>query len=121
MKPAEAYILYQPEPFQTILLQLQVIIEKSLPIFTLHYKWRLPFYYSEECPICYLNVTKGYVEICFWLSDDFWIAHPSLISENRKRVKSLRYNSIEAIDVDLLINCLNEAYKTRKKGFQVRN
>ncbi|MCB0457423.1 MAG: DUF1801 domain-containing protein [Flavobacteriaceae bacterium] len=120
MNPAEVYILEKPEPFKSILLQLQVLIENTLPTFLLLYKWKLPFYFVEKCPICYLNVTKGYVDVCFWLSNDFAFAHPALISEKRKRVKSLRYYSMEDIDSEVLISCLQEAYRTREEGFKVR-
>lgn len=59
MKPAEAYILKQEEPFKSILLQLQSIIEAVLPKPELLYKWRIPFYYSNDLPICYLNQSKN--------------------------------------------------------------
>ncbi|MEZ4859148.1 MAG: DUF1801 domain-containing protein [Flavobacteriaceae bacterium] len=120
MKPAEDYILKKPEPFKSMLLQIQVIVEATLPKFDLLFKWKLPFYFSENCPICYLNVTKGYVDVCFWLSNDFLIKHPSLITENRKRVKSLRYRTPEEIDATLLADCITEAYRTRAEGFKVR-
>lgn len=120
MKPAEDYILKQIEPFKSILIQVQVLIEQTLPVYNLQYKWRLPFYFSEGCPICYLNVTKGYVDVCFWLSDDFAIIHPSLVSEKRKHVKSLRYLAINDIQPPLLTTCINEAFKTREKGFKMR-
>lgn len=120
MNPAEAYILEKPEPFKTMLLQVQVIIENTLPEYDLKFKWKLPFYFSKDCPICYLNVTKGYVDVCFWLSDEFLIKHQDLISEKRKRVKSLRYRSPEEIDAKLLIRCIKEAYRTREEGFKVR-
>ena len=120
MNPAEIYILEKPEPFKSVLLQVQVLIESTLPKFQLLYKWKLPFYFVEKCPICYLNVTKGYVDVCFWLSNDFAFHHPTLVSEKRKRVKSLRYYRIEDIESEVLISCLQEAYRTREEGFKVR-
>ena len=120
MNPAEAYILDQPEPFKSMLLQVQVIVENTLPEFDLLSKWKIPFYFSGKCPICYLNVSKGYLDVCFWLSDEFALNIPDLVSEKRKRVKSLRYYSIEDINSDVLIDCINEAYRTRQEGFKVR-
>ena len=87
MNPAENYILNQPEPFRSMLLEAQVLIEQSLPEFDLHFKWRLPMYYSQGCPICYLNVTKGYLDICFWVRPDFKVHLQTMVSENRKFVK----------------------------------
>ncbi|WP_432410144.1 DUF1801 domain-containing protein [Rasiella sp. SM2506] len=117
MNPAEAYILNKPEPFRTMLLILQLHIEQTLPDFDLKYKWKLPIYYSEECPICYLNVTKGYVDVCFWARTKFNVHLEVLISEKRKFVKSLRYYTLEDIDEEILIECLKEAYRTKTKGF----
>ena len=43
MNPAEAYILRQEEPYKSILLQLQAIIEAVVPEAELLYKWKIPF------------------------------------------------------------------------------
>lgn len=117
MNPAESYILKQPEPFKSMLLQIQVLIETTLPNSQLLYKWNLPFYYSDGCPICYLNVTKGYVDVCFWVRSNFTMHLDTLISENRKFVKSLRYFHPDAIDSKVIMECVEEMYRTRKKGF----
>jgi hypothetical protein len=117
MNPAEEYILKQDEPFKSMLLEVQVIIEQTLPNHQLLYKWRLPIYYSDDCPICFLNVTKGYLDICFWARKEFNVHLYKLVSEKRKFVKSLRYYTPEEIDFEVLIECLEEAYRTRKKKF----
>ena len=119
MKPALEYILKQPEPFKRMLLEVQVLIENTLPRNELFYKWRLPIYYSEGCPICYLNVNKkkNYVDVCFWTREDFNIHLDILVSENRKFVKSLRYFKSEDMDGKILIECLEEANRTKKKGY----
>ncbi len=117
MNPAETYILNQPEPYKSMLLEAQVIIEQTLPDAELKYKWKLPMYYSGKCPICYLNVTKGYLDICFWVRTDFKVHLDVLISEKRKFVKSLRYLPTQQINSKLLIDCINEAYRTRGEKF----
>ncbi len=117
MNPAEAYILNKPEPFRSMLLEIQVYIEQTLPDYDLKFKWKLPIYYSEGCPICYLNVTKGYVDVCFWARNAFNIHLDLLIAEKRKFVKSLRYYVPEDINGTILTECLEEAYRTRTKGF----
>ena len=67
MKPAEQYILDQTEPAKSILLHLQLIIEATLPSAVLLYKYKIPFYYIDgKQPFCYLNHTKGYVDLAFW-------------------------------------------------------
>ncbi|MFT6128108.1 MAG: hypothetical protein ACJAVA_002607, partial [Flavobacteriaceae bacterium] len=42
MKPAEAHILNQKEPFRSILLHLQILIEHTLSEVHLEYKWKIP-------------------------------------------------------------------------------
>jgi len=117
MKLAEEYILNQPEPFKSILLQVQIIIETTLPEVTLLFKWKVPFYYIDEHPICYLNVTKGYVDIGFWNAQYFTTHLEKLYSDKRKYVKSLRYRSVEEIDHEVLDQILQQAYRYRSEKF----
>jgi hypothetical protein len=117
MNPAEEYMLKQPEPFRSMLLHIQVIIETTLPEIELAYKWRLPFYYIGKTPICYLNVTKGYLDIGFWTARHFTKHHEFLVSEKRKLVKSLRYSSLEEIDQSVLVDVLEQAYHFRREKF----
>jgi hypothetical protein len=47
MKPAEEYILNQPEPFKSILLHLQILIKVNFPEVDFPFKWKIPFYYLD--------------------------------------------------------------------------
>jgi len=58
MKPAEEYILSQPEPFRSILLHIQILIETSFTEVELQFKWKIPFYYLDNKPFYYLNPSK---------------------------------------------------------------
>ena len=58
MNPAEAYILEQAEPYKSILLHLQAVIERILPDIDLKFKYRIPFYYFDKTPFCYLNTNQ---------------------------------------------------------------
>lgn len=115
MKPAEQYILNQPEPFKTMLLQIQVIVETTIPEVELLFKWRVPFYYVGKAPICYLNVTKGYLDIGFWAAQYFTNHLDKLQSDKRKYVRSLRYRNPDEIENDILIELLEQAYQHRNK------
>ena len=106
MNPAENYILNQPEPFKSILLQLQIIIETTLPELELKYKWSMPYYYHKNKPFCYLNVTKEYVDIGFRFSEGLKAFNKYLVSENRKVMKSLRYYSERDINREILTGVL---------------
>ena len=119
VKPAEAYILNQPEPYRSILLHIQMIIEHTLPEAELKYKWRIPCYYLGETPMCYLNAShkKQFVDVGFWHSAYLLEFDEYLISENRKVVKSLRYSSLETIDDAIFIAILNEVKKQKGKSF----
>lgn len=118
MNPAEAHILNQPEPFKSIFLHLQVLIEHTLPEADLLYKWRMPCYYIGKRPMCYINKTKNYIDVGFWHSAHLskkWDAY--LISENRKVVKSLRYKILDDIDDAIFISILKEVEGVKEKGF----
>ncbi len=123
MKPAEEYILNQPEPFKSILLHLQILIESSFPNVDLQFKWKIPFYYLNEKPFCYLNPSKkkGYVDVAFWVSAHLTKYNEHLISENRKVVKSLRYFKIEDINEEILLSVLEEAHSLKDKSFYKRS
>lgn len=54
MNPAEHYILNQEEPFRSILLQIQVVIENTIPV-ALKYKYRIPFYYINLSSLIIMN------------------------------------------------------------------
>ena len=117
MNPAEDYILRQNEPFRSVLIHLQVVIEHTLPDTELKYKWKIPCYYAGKRPICYLNVTKGYVDVGLWHSAYLTKFDAYLVGEKRKVVKSLRYTSLEDIDDAVLIHILKEIYKHKDKSF----
>ena len=116
MKPAEEYILKQPEPLQSILLHLQILVETNFEEAELLYKWKIPFYYLNNKPLCYFNATKkGYVDVGFYCSTELKMYNKFLVSENRTVVKSLRYFQLEEINSKILVSVLREAYKLRNK------
>lgn len=123
MKPAEEYILKQAEPYQSILLHLQLLIEHEFPDVELKYKWRIPVYYLHEKQLCYLNVSakKGYVDVGLWVSDKLKSYDDYLVSEGRKVVKSFRYFSLEDINAEVLLEVLHEVAKIKGKEFYKRN
>ncbi|MBT8179775.1 MAG: DUF1801 domain-containing protein [Eudoraea sp.] len=117
MNPAEAYILNQPEPFKSMLLHLQLVIEATIPHIELKYKYRIPFYYLEGKPFCYLNQSKNYVDLGFWSAAHLTVHLEHMTTAGRKIMRSLRYRSPEEIDEGILIDILQNAYEVRGKGF----
>lgn len=122
MNPAENYILNQPEPFRSILLHIKAVVEHSIPDASMKYKWRIPCFYIEKTPLCYLNVSqkKGFVDVGFWNSAHLTRHLDKMVSEKRKVVKSLRYATLEEIDDTLLVEVLLEAESLKSKGFYKR-
>ena len=120
MNPAETYILNQKEPFKSIALQLQIMIESTIPQLELKYKWRIPYYYLEGNPFCFLNVSKGYVDVGFRAEDYFKELDSYLVSEKRKVMKSLRYVSVEEIDPEILAKVLFKIQELNQRRFKKR-
>ena len=117
MNPAELYILNQEEPYKSILMHIQILIEHTLPDVELKYKWKIPCYYFDKRPICYLNKTKDYVDVGFWHSAYLAKYEEYLVTENRKIVKSLRYKTLKDINDEVLIRILKEVYLYKDKSF----
>lgn len=117
MNPAEEYILNQAEPYRDILLYLQTVIESSIPDVELRYKYKLPFYYINGRPYCYLNQSKDYVDLGFWNAAHLSVHLGHMNTEGRKMMKSLRYRSLEDVDTIVLKEVLEDAYNVRDKKF----
>ena len=119
MNSAEEYLLNQPEPYRSILMHLQVLIEHTLPNVELKYKWRIPCYYIGKKPISYLNAShkNQFVDMAFWHSTHLTEFDSYLTNENRKVVKSLRYKSLNDINDKVVIAILQAVDKVKEKGF----
>ena len=117
MNPAENYILNQPEPFRSMLLHLQIVIEHTIPEAELKFKWKVPFYYVGNRPVCCLNNTKGFIDVGFWNAAHLTVNVERMTTAGRKMMKSLRYKSLEDINDKILIEILLDAYRIRDKKF----
>ncbi len=117
MNPAQDYILSQPEPFRSILLHLEATVQGELKEAQLLYKYRVPFFYIDNKPFCYLIHTKGYIDVGFWNSAHMTVHSDKMITAKRKHMKSLRYKSLVEINQQVLIEVLQDAYANRHKGF----
>lgn len=102
MKPAEAYILKQNEPYKSILIELQLTIEALIPDVEMLYKWKIPFFYLDKRPLFYLNQSKDYVDLGFWHAHLIPQHQNHFIVEKRKSVKSLRFFKVEDINETIL-------------------
>ena len=117
MNPSEEYILHQAEPFRSMLLHLQSVIEMTIPEADLKFKYRIPFYYIDGRPFCYLNQSKDYVDLGFWNAAYLTRKLEFMTTSGRKMMKSLRYTSLEGIDDNILIEVLQDAYSVKDRKF----
>lgn len=118
MKPAEAYILNQKEPYRSILLQLQSIIEAVAPNVQLLYKWRIPFYYCNNIPLCFLNQSRDYVDLGFWHFEKMDQYTNYFVATNRKSVRSLRYKSVDDINDDVVVYVIHKQLEINSNPFK---
>ena len=111
MNPAEDYLLNQPEPYRSMLMHLQSLIEYTIPEAELKYKYKIPFYYIFGKPFCYFNSShkKQFVDVGFWKGDQIQIHKKHHVTENRKIMISLRYKSLKDIDDAIFIDVILEA------------
>lgn len=112
MKPADLYILNQPDKYRDILLHIVSVIENTIPEVTLEYKWTVPYFYYKKKPLCYLNASHKhhFVDVGFAKGFQLKQNQQHLIADNgRNTVKSLRYYSLDEIDNEVLISVLKEA------------
>ena len=117
MNPAEDYIVSKPEPWRTILMELQAIIKHTLPEVEEQYKWHLPFYSVHGKMHCFLNFRKTFVDVGFVNGIHIDIHKEHLVAgEKRKTLRSLRYYTLEEIDVSVLQDILKAAADFNKKS-----
>ncbi|WP_411893727.1 DUF1801 domain-containing protein [Winogradskyella sp. A2] len=119
MNPAEAYILKQEEPYKSILLQLQSVIEAIVPNAQLLFKWRIPFYYNNGIPLCYLNKSKDYVDLAFWHGEKLDEYREYFVTANRKSVTSLRYKSVKDIEDEVIIYVITKQLEINTNPFKL--
>lgn len=111
MNPAENYILNQSEPYKEILLQLQILIEGNFPSIELKYKYKIPFYYLNGKPFCYLNAShkRHYVDVGIVKGGQIEVHATHLVTKHRKQMASLRYKDVKHINAKILSDVLKEA------------
>jgi hypothetical protein len=117
MNPAEEYILQQQEPFRSILLHLQLVIENEVPEAEMKFKYKIPFYYITGRPYCYLNRARDYVDLGFWNAAHLTVHLEHMTTAGRKMMRSLRYRSLKEIDERILVEVLQDAYSVKDRKF----
>ena len=100
----DQFFLDQPEPNKSCFMALRQAILNFKPQLTEHWKYKLPFYYFNGKPFCYLwqdKTTQPYIGIV----KGKLINNPMLLQGNRKKMKvfmidlnkDLPFNEIYAV------------------------
>jgi len=112
VKPADNYILNQPEPYRSMLLHIVAVLESSVTEFEMQYRWKIPYVYHKGKPFCYLNAShkKQFVDVGFSKGFKLEKNQDVLVADGgRNTIKSLRYTTLEAIDNAVLLDVVKEA------------
>ncbi len=118
MNPALDYINSAPEPYRSILIHLQYVIEATIPEAQLKYKWRLPFYYLDgKMMFCFLNLGNKFVELGMPHGAALHDVEGLLTAgKNRKTMRSLRYENLNEINDKILMKNLLELRRIRLRS-----
>lgn len=116
MNPALEYIHRAPQPYREIMMQLQLIIESTIPDIKLKYKWSMPFYYlNDQTMFCFLNYRKTYVDLGLSYGNRLSNKYGVLTDgARRKMLRSLRYTVLEDVNDTILMETLEELLIIRK-------
>ncbi len=105
----ELEIFYESldEPNRSCFLFLRKHILDYSDVFTEHWKWKLPFFYYNKKPFCYLWKDKktNLPYVCF--CESLHINHPQMELGDRKKMKAITIYP----DIDIDIETLNEIIK----------
>lgn len=109
MNPALEYIYAIPEPYRSIALQLQVVIESQFKEAKLLFKWKLPFYYIGGKMFCFINFRKNFIDLGIPNGVDLDDPDQILVAgENRKRIRSMRFYNVEDVNAEQIIKILRQ-------------
>ncbi len=106
----------QAEPARSCLLTLQTIILGLDENITATWKWRMPVFCYKGKMFCYLRTDKKTGEPYIGIVEGKRIEHPLLEQGNRSRMKVLRVNSREDLQVEMIEGLLNRFLEFYRDG-----
>ncbi len=101
----------QCEPQKSCFLALREIILKADAHITAQWKYRTPFFYYKGKMFCYLWSNKKTQEPYIGFVEGRHLNHPALEQGTRSRIKILRVDPNQDIDVELIVMLLYQAMK----------
>ena len=109
LKEHDNYFLKQEEPYKSCLLVLRDIILEMDENITPEWKYGLPFFYYKKKMFCYFWKNKKTKEPYIGIARGSEMDHPALEAGYRKKMKILRINPAEDIDVKTVQEILRQA------------
>jgi hypothetical protein len=103
------FYLEKEEPLKSCLYALQGIILSFDERVTEHWKYKVPFFYFNGKPFCYLWYNKKNNEPYIGIVKGCYIDHPMLESGNRKKMKIIRINPCSDIPIESILEILTLA------------
>lgn len=99
------------EPNKSTFLYLKEFIKNYHPDIQLYFKWKLPYLYYKEKPLCYIWKNKKTNEPYLGFAKGVQMIHPSLIKGDRTTIKILPIPTNKDINIELIAEVLEEALK----------
>ena len=87
LRELDNFFLNQKEPNKSCFMALREIIINFNPAITEHWKYKVPFYYYQGKPFCYLWQDKKTSEPYIGIVKGHLIDNPIIIKGNRKKMK----------------------------------
>lgn len=110
------YIERQTLDNQLILYVLRDLILSFNPLIEERFSYKIPFYYFNKKPLCYLNVNKkGFVDLGFtkgYLMVDIFKV---LQSQHLKQVRHLTFENVEMIEMAVIRHFGQQGIKMNDK------
>ena len=114
MKEFDNYFFKQSEPNRSCLLALRDIILSQDKSITPAWKYGMPMFCYRDKMFCYLWIHKKYKQPYIGIVEGKRIDHPSLIQENRARMKIMLIDPKKDIPIKTVKSILKEAMKFYK-------
>jgi len=116
MHDLDGFYLQQEEPYRSCFLALRSIILNSDKHITETRKYGMPCFCYGKKMFCYLWSDKKSNEPYILMVEGKRLQHPKLESGNRARMKILRINPNEDLDLSAINFVLNEALDLYRNG-----
>ncbi|MCU0451143.1 MAG: DUF1801 domain-containing protein [Bernardetiaceae bacterium] len=103
------FYLGQPEPVRACLLALRHLILTVAEGVTPVWQYGMPFFCHDGRRFCYLWVDRKTHQPYLGIVDGQRVHHPLLVSENRARMKVIRFDPAQDLPRELILEILRAA------------